>query len=195
MFSAARFSFCSRKQLARKGEKAPPESVLFRRAAGREGIGIFRNRWGPGLSLKFRCDGKNRKPRGGKGGRPAKNDPAVYRFSVNFSAVEHARFLDLYEQSGLLSKAAFIKARVFNEAFRVVKTDRGTLEYVAKLTAFHAQFRAVGTNYNQVVKELHAHFSEKKTLALLYKLERATRELAAVGQQVVSLSEEFKQRW
>ena len=119
---------------------------------------------------------KNRKPRGGKGGRPAKNDPAVYRFSVNFSAVEHARFLDLYEQSGLLSKAAFIKARVFNEAFRVVKTDRGTLEYVAKLTAFHAQFRAVGTNYNQVVKELHAHFSEKKTLALLYKLERATRE-------------------
>ena len=30
---------------------------------------------------------------------------------------------------------------------------------------------------------------------LLYKLERATRELAAVGQQVVSLSEEFKQRW
>ena len=131
---------------------------------------------------------KNRKPRGGKGGRPAKNDPAVYRFSVNFSAVEHARFLDLYEQSGLLSKAAFIKARVFNEAFRVVKTDRGTLEYVAKLTAFHAQFRAVGTNYNQVVKELHAHFSEKKTLALLY-------ELAAVGQQVVSLSEEFKQRW
>ena len=78
---------------------------------------------------------------------------------------------------------------------RVVKTDRGTLEYVAKLTAFHAQFRAVGTNYNQVVKELHAHFSEKKTLALLYKLERATRELAAVGQQVVSLSEEFKQRW
>ena len=90
---------------------------------------------------------------------------------------------------------AFIKARVFNEAFRVVKTDRGTLEYVAKLTAFHAQFRAVGTNYNQVVKELPAHFSEKKTLALLYKLERATRELAAVGQQVVSLSEEFKQRW
>lgn len=105
---------------------------------------------------------KNRKPRGGKGGRPAKNDPAVYRFSVNFSAVEHARFLDLYEQSGLLSKAAFIKARVFNEAFRVVKTDRGTLEYVAKLTAFHAQFRAIGTNYNQVVKELHAHFPRRK---------------------------------
>lgn len=107
---------------------------------------------------------KNRKPRGGKGGRPAKNDPAVYRFSVNFSAVEHARFLDLYEQSGLLSKAAFIKARVFNEAFRVVKTDRGTLEYVAKLTAFHAQFRAVGTNYNQedLLRWMPSHYRTEK---------------------------------
>ncbi len=84
---------------------------------------------------------KNKRPRGGKGGRPSKNDPAVYRFSVNFSAVEHARFLALYEQSGLLSKAAFIKARVFGEAFHVVKTDRGTLEYVAKLTAFSEEFK------------------------------------------------------
>ena len=130
---------------------------------------------------------KNRKPRGGKGGRPAKNDPAVYRFSVNFSAVEHARFLDLYEQSGLLSKAAFIKARVFNEAFRVVKTDRGTLEYVAKLTAFHAQFRAIGTNYNQVVKELRIHFSEKKAMALLYKLEKHTIDLVKLSREILEL--------
>lgn len=101
----------------------------------------------------------------------------------------------MFEQSGLLSKSAFIKARVFNESFRVMKTDRGTLEYLAKLTTFHAQFRAVGVNYNQVVKELHTHFSEKKTLALLYKLEKATAELAVIGQQVIALSEEFKTRW
>ena len=138
---------------------------------------------------------KNRKPRGGKGGRPAKNDPAVYRFSVNFSAVEHARFLDLYEQSGLLSKAAFIKARVFNEAFRVVKTDRGTLEYVAKLTAFHAQFRAIGTNYNQVVKELRIHFSEKKAMALLYKLESCTIDLVKLSREIVELSREMYTKW
>lgn len=101
----------------------------------------------------------------------------------------------MYEQSGLLSKAAFIKARVFGNVFRVIRTDRGTLEYVAKLTQFHAQFRAIGTNYNQVVKLLHTHFSERKALALLYKLENATRDLAAVGQQIVALSEEFQKRW
>ena len=65
---------------------------------------------------------------------------------VRFTDTEHARFLTMYEQSGLLSKATFIKARVFGDVFRVIKTDRGTLEYVAKLTQFHAQFRAIGTN-------------------------------------------------
>ena len=101
----------------------------------------------------------------------------------------------MYEQSGVLSKAAFIKARVFGDVFRVIKTDRGTLEYVAKLTQFHAQFRAVGTNYNQVVKLLHTHFSERKALAMLYRLEKATIKLAAVGQRIVALSEEFRARW
>ena len=138
---------------------------------------------------------KNNTPRRGKGGRPTKTDTADYRISVNFTAEEYARFLTMFETSGLQSKAAFIKARVFNDTFRVIKTDRGTLEYVAKLTQFHAQFRAVGTNYNQVVKELHTHFSEKKALALLYKLEKITVELAAIGQQIIALSKEFQSRW
>ena len=138
---------------------------------------------------------KNRPTRKGRGGRPTKDNPAIYRFSVNFSAEEHARFVTMYEQSGLLSKAVFIKDRVFGDVFRVIKTDRGTLEYVAKLTQLHAQFRAVGTNYNQVVKLLHSHFSERKALAMLYKLENATKELAAVGQQIIALSEEFKEQW
>lgn len=138
---------------------------------------------------------KYKSPRRGKGGRPPKIDTAKYRYSVNLSAEEHARFLTMYEQSGLLSKAAFIKARVFGDVFRVIKSDRGTMEYVAKLTRFHAQFRAVGTNYNQIVKLLHTHFSERKALTLLYKLENETRELVAVGQRIIALCEEFRERW
>lgn len=130
-----------------------------------------------------------------KGGRNPKNDPANYRYSVNFTAVEHARFLTMFEQSGVQSKARFIAARVFGDEFRVVKTDRAALEYATKLTSFFAQFRAVGVNYNQVVKELHTNFSEKKALALLYKLEKATKELAEIGQNIVQLSEEFREKW
>lgn len=134
-------------------------------------------------------------PKRGKGGRSPKNDPANFRYSVNFTAVEHARFLTLFEQSGLQSKARFIAARVFGDEFRVVKIDRSAMEYVTKLTSFYAQFRSVGINYNQVVKELHTNFSEKKALALLYKLEKATAELVETGKKTLELSEEFKERW
>ena len=137
---------------------------------------------------------KNNVPRKrGRGGRPTKTDTASNCVMVRFTDEEYARFLSLLEESGV--KATFIKARVFGERFRVIKTDEGTLRYVAKLSQFHSQFRAVGTNYNQVVKELHTHFSQKKALALLHKLEKITAELAAIGGQVIALSEEFKQRW
>lgn len=195
MFSAAQKVFCIRKQLARKGVKAPPKSALSESAAHRERIEIFRNREATALPQKISIMEKNKLPRKGKGGRPPKIDTAKYRYSVNFSAVEHARFLTMYEQSGLLSKAAFIKARVFGDVFRVIKTDRGTLEYVAKLTQLHAQYRAIGVNYNQVVKELRIRFSERKALSLLYKLEKATMQLVDINSRIVALSEEFQKRW
>ena len=131
-------------------------------------------------------------PKRGKGGRSPKNNPANYRYSVNFTATEHAQFLTLFEQSGLQSMARFIAARVFGDEFRVVKIDRSAMEYVTKLTSFFAQFRSVGVNYNQVVKELHSNFSEKKALALLYKLEKATVDLVEIGKKIQELSEDFK---
>jgi hypothetical protein len=130
-----------------------------------------------------------------KGGRPAKSDPATECVMVRFNSREYARFMTLFEQSGVRAKAVFIKARVFGQPFRVVKTDRAALEYVAKLTTFYAQFRGVGINYNQVVKELHSNFSHKKALALLFKLEKLTTELAVTGQQIIALSKEFEEKY
>ncbi len=137
----------------------------------------------------------NKPRKRGNVGRPQEDNPATHCVMVRFNDTENARFLSLFEQSGMHAKALFIKARVFDETFRVVKTDRAALEYVTKLTSFYAQYRALGVNYNQVVKELHSHFSEKKTLTLLYKLESITRELVALSEKIVQLSQEFKERW
>lgn len=195
MFSVTRNYFRNGKQLARKGMKAPPKSVLFDRRLRHERIAIFSNRRGEGLTSKISIMERNRPTRKGRGGRPAKTDTASHCVMVRFNDTEHARFLTMYEQSGLLSKAAFIKARVFGDVFRVIKTDRGTLEYVAKLTQLHAQYRAIGVNYNQVVKELRTRFSERKALAMLYKLEKATMQLVEINSRIVALSEEFQKRW
>ena len=130
-----------------------------------------------------------------KGGRPQEDDPATHCVMVRFTNTENARFLALFEQSGMHANALFIKARVFDQTFRVVRTDRAALEYVTKLTSVYAQYRALGVNYNQVVKELHSHFSEKKTLALLYKLESITRELVVLSEQIVKHSQDFKEKF
>ena len=83
----------------------------------------------------------------------------------------------------------------FGQPFRVLKVDRTLVDYYTRLSDFHAQFRAVGTNYNQVVKELRLHFSEKKAMALLYKLEQQTVELVKLSRQIVELSREMEAKW
>lgn len=130
-----------------------------------------------------------------KQGRSPKKDPAVFRYTVRFTEEEHARFLAMYEQAGVYAKAVFIKARVFEQAFKVMKVDKSLVDYYTKLSAFHAQFRAVGVNYNQTVKELKSHFSERKAMALLYKLEKQTMELSALSRQIILLTQKFQEQW
>lgn len=55
--------------------------------------------------------------------------------------------------------------------------------------------RSIGQNYNQVVKELHSNFSEKKALALLYRLEQCTLELIKTNEMIVLLSRRFEQSY
>ena len=129
-----------------------------------------------------------------KGGRNPKLDPATNRYSVNFSSEEEMRFLKMYDRSGITSKSAFIKARIFGEPFHVVTFDKSQHEYFAKLSDFHAQFRMVGNNYNQTLKELKSHFSERRTVALVYKLEKYMMQLVQIMYEVVELTNRYEKR-
>ena len=127
--------------------------------------------------------------------RVQKLNPKTHCVMVRFDDEENARFLTMYEKSSVYAKAVFIKARVFGEEFKVIQIDNSYPEYYAKLSDLNAQFRRIGVNYNQVVKELKSHFSEKKAMALLYKLEEITRELVVVSREIVALTQKFEQVW
>ena len=60
---------------------------------------------------------------------------------------------------------------------KVVKIDKAATDYYIKLTNLQSEYRRIGVNYNQAVKTLHTGLSEKKALAMLYKLEQLTIEL------------------
>ena len=128
----------------------------------------------------------------GKGGRPPKDNPATHRLTVNLTDTQPTEFLTMYEQSGVASLSGFIAARIFGDEFRVIQTDASAVDFVMKLSAFYGQIRSVGVNYNQVVKQLHTTFGEKKALSMLYKLEQQTIEIAQIGRGVLTLCEEFK---
>ena len=130
-----------------------------------------------------------------KWGRHPKESRKSHCVMVRFDDGEWLRVLAMYEKSGVYAKAVFLKAHFFGQPFRVLVTDKALLDYCTKLSAFHAQYRAIGNNYNQTVKELRCHFSEKKAMALLYRLEQCTKELAALMRQVMELSKEFEGRW
>ena len=130
-----------------------------------------------------------------KYGRNPKLNPKTHCVMVRFDDVEWNRFLTMYEESNVYAKAVFLKAHFFGQKFKVLKVDKTMLDYYTKLSDFHAQFRYIGTNYNQVVKELRIHFSEKKAMALLYKLEGQTVELVKLSRRIVELSKELEAKW
>ena len=107
---------------------------------------------------------------------------------VHFDDSEWNDFLSMFEESGVYARSVFLKAHFFGQKFKVLKVDKTMLDYYTKLSDFHAQFRCIGTNYNQVVKELRIYFSEKKAMALLYKLEKCTIDLVKLSREIVELS-------
>jgi len=131
-------------------------------------------------------------PRKTKVGRTQKSDPAIFRYSISFNAVEQAAFLGHFDESGMKVKAHFITACIFDKAIRVVKLDKGVMDYYMRLTTFHSQFRAIGINYNQAVKSIKFAFEEKKALYYLAKLEKATIELVLLNRQIMDMTEKLE---
>lgn len=130
----------------------------------------------------------------GKRGRNPKIDPAKHRYVFYLNSVDNAKFLSLFDQSEEKIKAHFITACIFNRPIQVVKTDKDMQDYYMRLTNLYGQYRAIGVNYNQVVKALHSNFTEKKALAFLNRLEQRTREFIECQNKIIELTEEFKQK-
>jgi len=130
-----------------------------------------------------------------KGGRNPKTNPSIHRHVFRLTDEENAQLLSLFEASGMNNKAKFIIALLFSKEMKAVKIDKGTTDFYMRLTSLFSQFRAVGINYNQIVKLLYSRFTEKKAAAFLYKLEKQTAELASFCKKIIELTEEFNHNY
>jgi len=130
-----------------------------------------------------------------RGGRRPKTDPSVNRYVVRFNAEENARFLAMFERSGLESKGAFIKNFIFQKPFKVYTIDENTRVFIDKLSSLNSLFRTLGVSYDNVIKTLRENFTEKKAMSVLYKLEKLTIELIKVNSEIVALAQRFDEQW
>lgn len=85
-----------------------------------------------------------------KGGRKPKINPKMNRYVFRLTDEENAKFLALFDQSGMDNKARFIISLLFGKEMKSVKINKGTVDFYMRLTSFHSQFRAVGVNYNHL---------------------------------------------
>lgn len=130
-----------------------------------------------------------------KGGRKPKVNPKTNRYVFRLTDEENAKFLALFDQSGMDNKANFVVSILFGKEIKSVKIDKGTVDFYMRLTSFHSQFRSVGVNYNQIVKLLYSQFSDKKASAYLYKLEKQTAEMVQIFKRVIEVTEEFDRKY
>jgi len=128
-------------------------------------------------------------------GRPKKNIKAEKTMSFRLTNNEYEKFKSRLAESGIQSQTEFIKVAILENPVKVVKIDKAMLDYYTRLTTFYAQFRAIGVNYNQIVKALNTHFTEQKALGAIYNLEKMTIKLVELNQKIVALSNEFYEKW
>lgn len=99
-------------------------------------------------------------------GRRSKADPSVNRYVVRFNVEENAQFLSMFEQSGAINKAAFIKNFLIQKPFKVFVVDENTRIFINQLSSLNALYRTYGVSHDS----LRENFSEKKCSEAKYLL-------------------------
>jgi hypothetical protein len=96
-----------------------------------------------------------------KRGRKPAAHPQRNRLMVRLNSKDHKRFLAMYHRSGKPSYSAFIADCIFNRQLKIVEINKSAIDFVILLSSFQTQFRAIGANYNQVLKHLLSAFPKK----------------------------------
>lgn len=122
-------------------------------------------------------------------------DPKTFFHAFKLNHQQETLFQTMMMEAGQRSMSRFIIGRIFGSTFKVVKTDKDAHDCYVRLTNLYGQIRAVGVNYNQAVKAIHTNFNDRRAAALLAQLEKYTKELTGMYQQVIALTEEFNKKW
>ena len=128
-------------------------------------------------------------------GRPPKTDTAKHKYSLHLNAEENAKFLTLFENSGVKHKSHFIASCIFDKEFKVIKADENTLKFYDQLKEIRQELRSIGVNYNQYIVLLRTHFSEQRAAIMSEKSAKALMESLSLNERAMKLTLELVREW
>ncbi len=119
-----------------------------------------------------------------------------YKYSFRLNEEQNIRFNRMLSDAGQEhNRSRFIVKRIFAERFEVLKRDPTNVQFMARLNDFYYQFQRIGNNYNQIVKAVNAHFSNRAMPRQIAALEQRTRELKALSIEILNLAKEAMKTW
>jgi hypothetical protein len=130
-----------------------------------------------------------------KTGRKPKEFPAIHRYDIRLNETDNIRFETMFHLSGYKYPTHFIRDKVLNSSLKVIVTDKTRTDFVIKLSQFRGELSRIGNNYNQLLRLLKAQLGEKKALAFLYKLEKATIELVNTHREIELYIQKLEEEW
>lgn len=130
-----------------------------------------------------------------QGGRPPKSNPALHKVALRMNDTEWADFLTMYEKSGMRTQTQFVKSRIFDLPFRVIRVDETTLKFYDALKELRAECRKIGVNYNQYVAILRNHFTEQKAYMMSEKSAKLLTKVVELNERAIHLTLQTIRPW
>lgn len=130
-----------------------------------------------------------------KARRKPKEFPAIHRYDIRLNETDNIRFETMFHLSGYKYPGHFIRDKVLNSSLKAIVTDKTRIDFVIKLSQFRGESSRIGNNYNQLLRLLKEQLGEKKALAFLYRLEKATIELVNAHREIELQIQKLEEEW
>ncbi|KAA6325653.1 hypothetical protein EZS27_025154 [termite gut metagenome] len=127
-----------------------------------------------------------------KRGRKPKANPQTHRYQFRLNSQDHERLLSMFKCSGKRSVSVFIADCMLNKHPKVVYIDKVLIDYTMLLSSFHAQFRAIKNNFNQVYRTLALNLGEKKAFEMI-QIVTSIREFGLLKQEIEETIIKFRE--
>jgi hypothetical protein len=107
------------------------------------------------------------------------------QYSIRFTEKEGIELDYLLHKYGFQKVSSFIKKCIFQKELHVITYDESLYDVIDKLNEILYQYRKIGANYNQTVKQISKSVGEEQGKQSLSRLAQNTIDLVQITEKMI----------